>query len=91
MGAILACGVALARELDSRVACGAVRRSVGVLRSLTRNVRSDERTKNIPIIMITSRSADKHRNVALELGVNAYFGKPFQEDVLLEAISDLLN
>jgi chemosensory pili system protein ChpA (sensor histidine kinase/response regulator) len=58
---------------------------------LTRNVRSDERTKAIPIIMITSRSADKHRNVALELGVNAYFGKPFQEPVLLEAISGLLT
>jgi chemosensory pili system protein ChpA (sensor histidine kinase/response regulator) len=58
---------------------------------LTRNVRGDERTREIPIIMITSRSADKHRNVALELGVNAYFGKPFQEDVLLEAISGLLK
>ncbi|MTV40061.1 hybrid sensor histidine kinase/response regulator [Duganella radicis] len=58
---------------------------------LTRNVRGDERTRDIPIIMITSRSADKHRNVALELGVNAYFGKPFQEDVLLEAISGLIK
>jgi chemosensory pili system protein ChpA (sensor histidine kinase/response regulator) len=58
---------------------------------LTRNVRGDERTKNIPIIMITSRSADKHRNVALELGVNAYFGKPYQEAVLLEAIDGLLT
>ncbi|NVM74975.1 chemosensory pili system protein ChpA (sensor histidine kinase/response regulator) [Duganella sp. SG902] len=58
---------------------------------LTRNVRGDERTRGIPIIMITSRSADKHRNVALELGVNAYFGKPYQEDVLLEAISGLLT
>lgn len=54
---------------------------------LTRNVRNDERTANTPIIMITSRTADKHRNYALELGVNAYFGKPFQEDKLLEAIS----
>jgi chemosensory pili system protein ChpA (sensor histidine kinase/response regulator) len=58
---------------------------------LTRNVRGDERTKAIPIIMITSRSADKHRNVALELGVNAYFGKPYQEAVLLEAIEGLLT
>jgi chemosensory pili system protein ChpA (sensor histidine kinase/response regulator) len=57
---------------------------------LTRNVRGDERTKEIPIIMITSRSADKHRNYALQLGVNAYFGKPFQEDILLGAISGLL-
>jgi chemosensory pili system protein ChpA (sensor histidine kinase/response regulator) len=58
---------------------------------LTRNVRGDDRTKDIPIIMITSRSADKHRNYALQLGVNAYFGKPFQEPVLLDAISGLLK
>ena len=58
---------------------------------LTRNVRGDERTRHIPIIMITSRSADKHRNYALQLGVNAYFGKPFQEPVLLDAIDGLLR
>jgi chemosensory pili system protein ChpA (sensor histidine kinase/response regulator) len=58
---------------------------------LTRNVRDDSRTRDIPIIMITSRSADKHRNYALELGVDAYFGKPFQEPVLLAAISGLLH
>jgi chemosensory pili system protein ChpA (sensor histidine kinase/response regulator) len=58
---------------------------------LTRNVRGDDRTKHIPIIMITSRSADKHRNYALQLGVNAYFGKPFQELVLLDAINGLLK
>src|SRR5471030_3043025 len=58
---------------------------------LTRNVRGDERTRDIPIIMITSRSADKHRNYALQLGVNAYFGKPFQEAVLLDAIAGLLK
>ncbi len=57
---------------------------------LTRNVRGNEATKDIPIIMITSRTADKHRNHALGLGVNAYFGKPFQEDVLLAAIAGLL-
>jgi chemosensory pili system protein ChpA (sensor histidine kinase/response regulator) len=57
---------------------------------LTRNVRGDERTRDIPIIMITSRSADKHRNYAMQLGVNAYFGKPFQEPVLLGAIESLL-
>jgi chemosensory pili system protein ChpA (sensor histidine kinase/response regulator) len=53
---------------------------------LTRNVRSDTRTSHIPIIMITSRTADKHRNYAKELGVNEYFGKPYREDDLLEAI-----
>ncbi len=58
---------------------------------LTRNVRNDERTVNTPIIMITSRTADKHRNYALELGVNAYFGKPFQEDQLLAAIKGFVR
>ena len=51
-----------------------------------RNVRADAKTKHIPIIMITSRTADKHRNRALELGVNAYMGKPYQEEQLLQLI-----
>jgi chemosensory pili system protein ChpA (sensor histidine kinase/response regulator) len=51
-----------------------------------RNVRADEATRNIPIIMITSRTADKHRNHAVELGVNEYMGKPYQEDQLLALI-----
>ncbi|MFB9243951.1 hybrid sensor histidine kinase/response regulator [Massilia antarctica] len=58
---------------------------------LTRNIRGNSSTNEIPIIMITSRTADKHRNYALDLGVNAYFGKPFQEDMLLAAIAGLLN
>jgi len=51
-----------------------------------RNVRADEGTKGIPIIMITSRTADKHRNRAVEIGVNEYMGKPYQEDQLLALI-----
>ncbi len=51
-----------------------------------RNVRADEATRNIPIIMITSRTADKHRNHAMELGVNEYMGKPYQEEQLLALI-----
>jgi chemosensory pili system protein ChpA (sensor histidine kinase/response regulator) len=51
-----------------------------------RNVRADAETKHIPIIMITSRTADKHRNHALELGVNEYMGKPYQEEQLLQLI-----
>lgn len=58
---------------------------------LTRNVRDGERTRHIPIIMITSRTASKHRNVAMELGVNEYLGKPYQEDVLLKLISGFIN
>jgi chemosensory pili system protein ChpA (sensor histidine kinase/response regulator) len=51
-----------------------------------RNVRADEQTRRIPIIMITSRTADKHRNHALEIGVNEYMGKPYQEEQLLALI-----
>ncbi len=58
---------------------------------LVRHVRGDAATATLPIIMITSRTADKHRNVALGLGVDAYFGKPFQEPVLLGAIAGLLH
>jgi chemosensory pili system protein ChpA (sensor histidine kinase/response regulator) len=54
---------------------------------LTRNVRADERLRNIPIVMITSRIADKHRNYAREIGVNHYLGKPYDEDELLKIIS----
>ncbi len=50
---------------------------------LTRNVRSDPRLKNVPIVMITSRIADKHRNYAQEMGVSEYLGKPYDEEVLL--------
>ena len=53
---------------------------------LSRNIRGDARLKHIPIIMITSRLADKHRNYAKEIGVNHYLGKPYQEDELLPLI-----
>jgi chemosensory pili system protein ChpA (sensor histidine kinase/response regulator) len=58
---------------------------------LTKNVRSDPKTAHIPIIMITSRTAEKHRNYAMELGVNAYLGKPFQEDELLGHIAGFIK
>ena len=54
---------------------------------LTRNVRADDRLKDIPIIMITSRTADKHRKYAEEIGVNHYLGKPYDEDELLGLIA----
>ena len=54
---------------------------------LTRNIRSDPRHRHIPIIMITSRTAEKHRRHAAELGVDAYLGKPYQEDALLEMLT----
>ncbi|WP_374339100.1 Hpt domain-containing protein [Leeia sp.] len=58
---------------------------------LTRNVRSNAETQGIPIIMISSRTADKHRKVAQELGVNLFLGKPYQEEELLGYIQQFLK
>jgi chemosensory pili system protein ChpA (sensor histidine kinase/response regulator) len=54
-------------------------------------VRHDERLKDLPIIMITSRTGDKHRQRALAIGVNEYLGKPYQESTLLETINNLVR
>lgn len=58
---------------------------------LARVMRADARLKSVPIIMITSRTADKHRNHALEIGVNVYLGKPYQEQQLLDHIAEQLG
>jgi chemosensory pili system protein ChpA (sensor histidine kinase/response regulator) len=57
---------------------------------LAKIVRRDPRTQRIPIIIISSRNADKHRSLAAEIGVNAFLGKPFQESDLLEHVSRYL-
>ncbi len=58
---------------------------------LATHVRNEPRLRNIPIIMITSRTGDKHRQRAMQIGVNRYLGKPFQESELLENIQALLE
>jgi chemosensory pili system protein ChpA (sensor histidine kinase/response regulator) len=55
------------------------------------HVRNDERFAGVPIIMITSRVGDKHRARAIEIGVNDYLGKPYQDSQLLEAMRRLLE
>jgi chemosensory pili system protein ChpA (sensor histidine kinase/response regulator) len=55
------------------------------------HVRNDPRLKQIPIVMITSRVSEKHRARAIELGVDDYLGKPYQESQLLDAIEPLVN
>jgi chemosensory pili system protein ChpA (sensor histidine kinase/response regulator) len=57
---------------------------------LSRQVRSDPVTRHIPIVVISSRTAEKHRNQAAQLGVNAFLGKPYSESELLRHIADLL-
>jgi chemosensory pili system protein ChpA (sensor histidine kinase/response regulator) len=54
---------------------------------LTRNVRGDPRTHDIPIIIISSRTAEKHRAQAAQLGANGFLGKPYQESDLLGLLS----
>jgi len=53
---------------------------------LARNIRADARLKDLPIIMITSRIAEKHREHANALGVNHYLGKPYSEEELLSLV-----
>ncbi|MEE8378802.1 MAG: response regulator, partial [Gammaproteobacteria bacterium] len=56
---------------------------------LATTMRNDSRLKDIPIIMITSRTGDKHRQRAMDIGVNMYMGKPYQEQDLIENICTL--
>ena len=55
------------------------------------HARNDPRISHIPIIMITSRSSEKHRARAIEIGINDYLGKPYQEGQLTKAIETLLG
>jgi len=55
------------------------------------HVRNDNRVSDVPIIMITSRTGDKHRARAIEIGVNDYLGKPYQDSQLLESMRGLLQ
>ena len=53
---------------------------------LARNIRADARLKHLPIIMITSRIAEKHHEHAMELGVDHYLGKPYSEEELMSLV-----
>lgn len=58
---------------------------------LLRSIRSTQRFAKIPVAMLTSRSGAKHRQMAMELGANQYFTKPYSETQLLEAIPKLIK
>ena len=57
---------------------------------LATRMRADVRMRNIPIIMITSRTGEKHRQRAFEIGVERYLGKPYQEAELMRNVNELL-
>jgi chemosensory pili system protein ChpA (sensor histidine kinase/response regulator) len=54
---------------------------------LVRNVRADPALARLPVVMITSRIAQKHRDYAAELGVDHYLGKPYAEEELLGLVA----
>lgn len=58
---------------------------------LIRNVRNNPETTNLPIIIISSRTAEKHRKMADDLGVNVFLGKPYNEKDLLEHITQFIK
>jgi len=58
---------------------------------LTAHVRDSARTKNVPVIMITSRSTEKHRRMCTDAGVNVYLTKPYSDDVLIEHVQRLVH
>lgn len=53
---------------------------------LLRQIRADARTRHLPVVLITSRLAEKHQAHAMALGANAYLGKPYDEDELLRLL-----
>jgi chemosensory pili system protein ChpA (sensor histidine kinase/response regulator) len=58
---------------------------------LLSRLQKDETLSNLPIAMLTSRGADRHRQMAAQLGANGYFTKPYLEEVLLEAAQRMIK
>jgi chemosensory pili system protein ChpA (sensor histidine kinase/response regulator) len=58
---------------------------------LATHMRNDARLRGIPIIMITSRTGEKHRQRAFEIGVDRYLGKPYQETDLMRNVQEILK
>ena len=58
---------------------------------LVRNIRADANLKDLPVVMITSRIAQKHRDYARELQVDHYLGKPYPEDELIALVRGYCN
>lgn len=58
---------------------------------LATHMKNDPRLRDIPIIMITSRTGEKHRQRAFEIGVERYLGKPYNEAELLRNVQELLE
>jgi two-component system, chemotaxis family, sensor histidine kinase and response regulator PixL len=55
------------------------------------NVKNNPNYQDIPVFMLTSRSGEKHRQIAINLGANGYFSKPFKEQELLQSLASLIS
>jgi chemosensory pili system protein ChpA (sensor histidine kinase/response regulator) len=53
-------------------------------------INSNAALKNIPVAMLTSRSSNKHRQMAMQLGAQAYFSKPYNEQELLRTVEEMI-
>ncbi|TYQ30713.1 hybrid sensor histidine kinase/response regulator [Pseudanabaena sp. UWO310] len=53
--------------------------------------RADPHYQDLPVVMLTSRSGNKHRDLAMRLGASAYFSKPFKDNELLQTLSQLIS
>ena len=58
---------------------------------LTKHIRNQPHLRHLPVIMVTSRTGEKHRDLAASLGVNDYLGKPYQEEEMMAAIRRALG
>jgi chemosensory pili system protein ChpA (sensor histidine kinase/response regulator) len=58
---------------------------------LTRYLRSQDATRNLPVVMITSRTSDRHRQMIAEAGVDELVGKPYVDDDLVRLVQRLVN
>lgn len=58
---------------------------------LATQMKADPRLRDVPIVMITSRTGEKHRQRAFEIGVERYLGKPYQENEMIRNVYDLLK
>lgn len=58
---------------------------------LLASLKRDDKLEDIPVVMITSRAGDKHRQKAVDLGVSEYLTKPYEDSMLLEKIKQLTS
>ena len=58
---------------------------------LATHMKAEARLRGVPIVMITSRTGEKHRQRAFEIGVERYLGKPYQENELVHNVYELLG